>query len=126
MGVQKVFFDLLFPLACALCLIYGAKRGSRCLLISWFCIVFVSYIQYLYVFLSSYWSEADYWVAICYVVYYTTASIVVFSYMKVAKRTDGVVHGNIIKNEQGQAAAAAGSSILPSAATAAVSTTAAL
>ena len=46
------------------------------------------------------------WVAICYVVYYTTASIVVFSYMKVANRTEGVVHGNIIKNEQGQAAAA--------------------
>jgi len=104
--VQKVFFDLLFPLACALCLIYGAKRGSRCLLISWFCIVFVSYIQYLYVFFASDWSEADDWVAICYVVYYTTASIVVFSYMKVANRTEGVVHGNIIKNEQGQAAAA--------------------
>ena len=55
----QVFFDLLFPLACALCLIYGAKRGSRCLLISWFCIVFVSYIQYLYVFFASDWSEAD-------------------------------------------------------------------
>jgi len=57
--VQKVFFDLLFPLACALCLIFGAKKGSRCLLISWFCIVFVSYIQYLYVFFASDWSEAD-------------------------------------------------------------------
>ena len=55
----QVFFDLLFPLACALCLIFGAKRGSRCLLISWFCIVFVSYIQYLYVFFASDWSEAD-------------------------------------------------------------------
>merc|ERR1712226_622033 len=104
--IRQVFFDILFPLACALLLIYGAKRKDPCLLIIWFGIAFISYVQYLYVFFASDWDKAEDWVAIGYVVYYTTASIVVFSFMQEAKRTDGMVHTNIIKAGQGQAAAA--------------------
>merc|ERR1712226_1386816 len=104
--IRQVFFDILFPLACALLLIYGAKRKDPCLLLIWFGIAFISYVQYLYVFFASDWDKAEDWVAIGYVVYYTTASIVVFSFMQEAKRTDGMVHTNIIKTGQGQAAAA--------------------
>ena len=54
------------------------------------------------------------WVAIGYVVHYTTVAIVVFSFMQVAKRNEGVVHNNsIIKTEQGQAAAAQATSTAP-------------
>merc|ERR1711971_931253 len=92
---------------CALLLIYGAKRKSSCLLLIWFIIVFISYIQYLAVVFESNWDKAEDWVAIGYVVHYTTVAIVVFSFMQVAKRNEGVVHNNsIIKTEEGQATAA--------------------
>ena len=55
----QVFFDILFPLACALLLIYGAKRKDSCLLIIWFGIAFISYVQYLYVFFASDWDKAE-------------------------------------------------------------------
>jgi len=105
--IRQIFFDLFIPLTCALLLIYGAKRKSSCLLLIWFIIVFISYIQYLAVVFESNWDKAEDWVAIGYVVHYTTVAIVVFSFMQVAKRNEGVVHNNsIIKTEQGEAAAA--------------------
>merc|ERR1719209_2759077 len=106
--------ELFIPLTCALLLIYGAKRKSSCLLLIWFIIVFISYVQYLVVVFESNWDKASDWVAIGYVVHYTTVAIVVFSFMKVAKRNEGVVHNNsIIKTEQGQAAAAQATSTAP-------------
>ena len=56
---DQVFFDILFPLACALLLIYGAKRKDPCLLIIWFGIAFISYVQYLYVFFASDWDKPE-------------------------------------------------------------------
>ena len=56
---DQVFFDILFPLACALLLIYGAKRKNSCLLLIWFGIAFISYVQYLYVFFASDWDKAE-------------------------------------------------------------------
>merc|ERR1719397_259708 len=111
--IRQIFFDLFIPLTCALLLIYGAKRKSSCLLLIWFIIVFVSYIQYLVVVFESNWDKASDWVAIGYVVHYTTVAIVVFSFMQVAKRNEGVVHNNIIKTEQGQAAATQATAAAP-------------
>ena len=57
--VNQIFFDLFIPLTCALLLIYGAKRKSSCLLLIWFIIVFISYVQYLVVVFESNWDKAS-------------------------------------------------------------------
>ena len=57
--VDQICFDLFLPLTCALLLIFGAKRKSSCLLIIWFIIVFICYVQYLYVVFASDWDRAE-------------------------------------------------------------------
>merc|ERR1712037_679400 len=105
--IRQICFDFFLPMTCALLLIFGARQKSSCLLLTWFIIVFCCYVQYLWVVFASDWDRAGDWVAICYVVHYTAVAIVVYSFMKAAKRNEGVVHNNIIKTEEGQAAAAA-------------------
>merc|ERR1712037_901762 len=104
--IRQICFDFFLPMTCALLLIFGARQNSSCLLLTWFIIVFCCYVQYLWVVFASDWDRAEDWVAICYVVHYTAVAIVVYSFMKAAKRNEGVVHSNIIKTEEGQAAAA--------------------
>merc|ERR1712179_836846 len=75
--IKYCVFDAFFGVLCALLLIFGASRRSRCLLI--FCI--------------NDWTSLEDWISIVYLLFYTTVFLIVISFMKETNGSGGIVHG---------------------------------
>merc|ERR1712179_119935 len=91
--IKYCVFDAFFGVLCALLLIFGASRRSRCLLIFWIIITACCSVKYIVIFCMNDWTSLEDWISIVYLLFYTTVFLIVISFMKETNGSGGIVHG---------------------------------
>jgi len=91
--IKYCVFDAFFGVLCALILMVGAKRRNSCLLITWIIITIICSIKYIVTICLNDWTSLEDWIAITYLVFYTSICFIIISFLKEARGgSDGYVH----------------------------------